>query len=94
MLLLLAFLVIGLGLFGFFGFWILGSTSRRQRNAELNAEQILDDAFDGSPDVTFTINMTTVKYETVILGAKQRGYRLVHQADTQYGPRTLIFEKA
>lgn len=68
--------------------------NRGQKKSEANSEQILDEAFDGSPDVTFKINMQSVKYETVILGAKKRGYKLVHQADNQYGPHTLIFEKS
>lgn len=66
---------------------------RDQSRAEGNAATILDAAFDGRQDVTFTVHMRTLKYETVVLGAKQRGYRLVHQAENQYGPHTLIFEK-
>lgn len=80
-------------MFGLFGMLILGMVNRGQKKSEANAEQILNDAFDGSPDVTFKINMQTLKYETVIAGAKQRGYKLAHQADNQYGPHTLIFEK-
>lgn len=90
---ILLLLVGGLALFGFFGFGVLGLVGRNQKKAEQNAEQILDDAFDGRPDVTFTINMQTLKYDTVVLGAKQRGYKLTHQADNQYGPHTLVFEK-
>ena len=85
--------LIGLALFGVFGFLILRSVNKGQKKSESNATQILDDAFDGSPDVTFKINMQTLKYENVILGAKERGYKLVHQADNQYGPHTLILEK-
>ena len=80
--------------FGWFGFALLGHVDRGQKKSEANADQILDDAFDGSENVTFTINMQSVKYETVIVGAKARGYKLIHQADNQYGPHTLIFEKA
>lgn len=86
-------LLIGLALFGLFGFLVLRGVSKGQKNSEANAEQILNAAFNGSPNVTFKINMQSVKYETVILGAKKRGYKLVHQADNQYGPHTLIFEK-
>jgi len=80
-----------------FGWIVLGGAllvGKGQKKSEANAEAILDAAFDGSPDVTFKINMQSVKYETVIVGAKRRGYRLVHQAENQYGPHTLIFEKA
>lgn len=81
-------------LFGWFAIFVLRSVNKGQKKSEANAEQILDAAFNGSPDVTFKINMQTVKYETVIIGAKKRGYKLIHQADNQYGPHTLIFEKA
>lgn len=90
---MLMFIVFGLMLLGLFGFVVLAGVNRGQKKSEANAEQILDDAFDGSSNVTFKINMQTVKYETVIVGAKDRGYKLIHQADNQYGPHTLIFEK-
>lgn len=85
--------LIALAAFGFFGFLLLWRTEARQKKSEKNAEQILDEAFDGREDVTFTINFTTLKYGDVVTGAKQRGYRLAHQAENQYGPHTLIFEK-
>lgn len=87
-------ILLGLMMFGFFGFLVLAGVNRGQKKSEANAEQILDDAFDGTPHVTFKINMQTVKYETAIIGAQTRGYKLIHQADNQYGPHTLIFEKA
>ena len=79
-----------------FGWLMLGGVAlvnKGQKKAEANSKQILDEAFDGSPNVTFKIHMQSVKYETVIIGAKARGYKLMHQADNQYGPHTLIFEK-
>ena len=84
-------------LIGGFGWFMLGGVAlinKGQEKAEANAEQILDEAFDGSPNVTFKINMQSVKYETVIVGAKARGYKLLHQAENQYGPHTLIFERS
>jgi hypothetical protein len=91
---LISVIVIGLMLFGAFGIWILTSTGREQKKAEANAPRLLDDAFDGSDTVTVTVNMSTMKYETVVVGAKERGYKLLSQADNQYGPHTLIFERA
>jgi hypothetical protein len=91
---LLVLVVGGLMILGIFGAVLLGSVGRSQKKAEANADQILDESFDGRPDVTVTVNMSTLKYETVIAGAKQRGYKLAHQADNQYGPHTLMFEKA
>ena len=90
---MIALLLVGLAVFGLLGFLLLGTVNRGQRKAEQNAEAILDEAFDGSPMVTFKINMQSVKYETVIVGANARGYTLSHQAENQYGPHTLIFEK-
>lgn len=90
---LVLLLVLGLMALGVFGFLLLGSASRSQKKAEANADQILNESFDGSPDVTVKVNMGTLKYETVVSGAKQRGYKLVHQAENQYGPHTLMFEK-
>lgn len=86
--------LIAIALFGLVGFFVLRGINKGQKNSEANAEQILDTAFDGSPDVTFKINMQSVKYETVVLGAKKRGYKLAHQAENEHGPHTLIFEKA
>lgn len=86
-------LLIGVALFGALGFFVLSGTNKVQKKAEANADQILDAAFDGSPDVTFTVNMQTLKPETVILGAKHRGYALLHQVDGKYGPQSLIFTK-
>lgn len=94
---LVALIVIGLLVvigFGIFGFVVLLNTGSAQKKAERDADSILDTAFNGAPDVTFKLNMRTLKYDTVVSGAKQRGYKLTHQADNQYGPHTLIFEKA
>ena len=55
-------------------------TERDQNRAENDAARILDETFDGRPDVTFTTHMRTLKYETVVSGAKDRGYRLANQA--------------
>jgi len=86
-------LLIGLVLFGLFGFLVLRGVNKGQKNSEANAEQILNSAFNGSKEVVFKITAQSVKYETVILGARKRGYKLIHQAENQYGPHTLIFEK-
>lgn len=81
------------GMFAVFVFGGLFKVEADQKKAENNAEAILDAAFDGREDVTFQLHMRTLKYETVIAGAKRRGYKLMHQADGQYGPHTLMFEK-
>lgn len=87
-------IVIGLMVFGAFAMILISSTGRAQKKAEADAPKTLDSTFDGSETVTVAVNMSTMKYETVIVGAKERGYKLLSQADNQYGPHTLIFEKA
>lgn len=78
---------------GWLGLALFISGNRSQKKAEENAPAILDGAFVGE-DVVFKINMQSPKYETVILGAKARGYTLVHETnDTADGlAKTLIFQ--
>lgn len=77
-----------------FGLFLYGNRTRKK--AEANAPAILDKAFDGRSDVVFKVNLETPSYETVVIGAKQRGYRLVSETNnTPSGEaKTLIFEKA
>lgn len=70
--------------------------SGRRAKAEADAPRILDLAFDGREDVVFTIGTDSPSYETVLLGAKQRGYVLTSATnDSERGwDKTLIFERA
>lgn len=90
-------LVIGALLFGaaivVFVFIGVLKTENDQTKAEKNADTILDSVFDGRPDVTYTTHMRNLKPDTVILGAKARGYRLVTHVTNQYGTGPMIFEK-
>lgn len=86
--------VVALICFGLFGFGLLGKIERDQRKAERNADSKLDEMFDGSSDVTFSGHMRSMKYETVILGAKKRGYVVTHESGNPSGAFTLIFEKS
>jgi hypothetical protein len=94
--LLIALIVIGLLFLGAV-FWVglamIGKVEHDQNKAEKNAPALLDATFDGRPSVTFNLNMRTMKYDTVILGAKERGYALTHQAGDLNGAMTLIFDK-
>lgn len=92
--LIIFFFLVALGLFGFFGFFVIGSTFRKQKKAEANSEQILDRTFDGRSNVTVELGLATLKYDTVINGAEARGYALTHQASNKYGPSTLMFRKS
>jgi len=86
--------VIALMAFGALGFVLLSKVDRDRNKAEKNADESLDALFDGRQDVTFSGNMRSMKYETVILGAEKRGYTLAHQAGDPNGAFTLIFAKA
>lgn len=79
---------------GWIGFALFLSGEKSKKKAEANAPAILDKAFVGA-DVVFKINDASPKYETVVLGAKARGYRLSNETnDTTSGSaKTLIFEK-
>jgi hypothetical protein len=83
------------GIAGWLGLGLFMADSKSQKKAEENAPAILDEAFVGD-DVVFKISPRSPKYETVVLGAKSRGYRLINETqDTASGSaKTLIFEKA
>lgn len=81
---------------GWLGLFLYLAGNRSQKKAEENAPAILDRAFTGDEDdVVFKINLESPKYETVVLGAKVRGYRLMNETnDTASGDaKTLIFER-
>lgn len=79
--------------FGVFGFVALFRMDGKQKKAEKNADEILDTTFDGRPDVAVKVNMQGLKYETYVIGAKQRGYKVANDGTTN-GYGSLIFEKA
>jgi len=93
---LIALLVLGVVLvagFGIFGFVLLFKVESDQKKVEKNAEASLDALFDGTPDVTFSGHMRSMKFQTVVLGGKARGYKLAHQSGDSGGAFTLLFEK-
>lgn len=64
-----------------------------QNKAEASPDRLLDETFNGDPVVTFNTHMRTLKYETVVAGARARGYKVSSQALNQYGYGPVIFEK-
>ncbi|WP_284752637.1 hypothetical protein [Arthrobacter sp. efr-133-R2A-120] len=91
---IVVFFVLMFCLAGWLGFALFIAGDRSQKRAEANAPAILDKAFVGD-DVVFKINQESPRYETVVLGAKARGYRLANETNnTASGDvKTLIFEK-
>jgi hypothetical protein len=90
---LIIFGILAVGIFVVVVFAGLFKIEGDQGKAERDAERILDDTFDGRSDVSFTLHMRTLKYDTLVLGAKKRGYRVAGQALNQYGAGTVMFEK-
>ncbi|WP_159802596.1 hypothetical protein [Arthrobacter zhaoguopingii] len=81
---------------GWLGFGLFLYGNRTRKKAEANAPAILDAAFAGQDDVIFKINMESPSYETVLIGAKKRGYTLWKEtAETaDQSVKTLIFQRA
>lgn len=92
----LFFVLGGALLAGAIGFGLFAYGEKARARAEKNAPTILDAAFDGRADVVFKVNLESPSFETVVLGAKERGYTLTSQTDdTPTGSaKTLIFEKS
>lgn len=88
-------LIGGVAVFFFLCFATFGKMSSNRREAADNAPRILDEAFDGRDDVVVKVTMSSLPYETYVLGAKERGYRLASEtSEGRYGLKTLIFERA
>lgn len=85
--------VIAVMAFGILGFVFLGKIEHDRNKAEANAVGALDALFDGSPNVTFSGHMRSMKYDTVVRGAQERGYKVAHTAGEPNKAFTLIFEK-
>ena len=66
--------------------------SAARREAQANAPQLLDKAFDGRPMASFTVAASGLPFEQVVVGARERGYRLDSQSGRDsYGTQTLVF---
>ncbi|MGO2360654.1 MAG: hypothetical protein ACTH6N_05935 [Brachybacterium tyrofermentans] len=87
-------IIAGVCLAGWLAIALIIGTSRAQKKALANAPAILDEAFDGQDDVVFKINMESLPFEDVVLGAKKRGYKLASQSKDTEHSQTLIFERA
>lgn len=64
------------------------------KKIQKNAEQILDDRFDGSDTATYRVSGTRgLKFEQVLSGAEKRGYTLHAQNQDTKKLTTLVFKK-
>jgi hypothetical protein len=65
-----------------------------RRQSEANAPRLLDETFDGRGLVTYTVSLGTLPFERVVVGARERGYRLDSQSGRDsYGTQTLVFAR-
>ncbi|MBX7444697.1 MULTISPECIES: hypothetical protein [unclassified Arthrobacter] len=92
--LVIVFFIAMYGVGGWIAIATVAGDSKGHKKAEENAPAILDEAFVGD-NVVFKIHPRSPKYETVVLGAKARGYRLMNETQTSSSgsSKTLIFEK-
>ena len=90
------FVILGLMAFGFFGFIFMGMMGSADRKVQRNAEQILDETFNGRKK-TAVYKVTsiggTLKFEQVLAGAEKRGYELHAQNRDSDSLTTLVFKK-
>jgi hypothetical protein len=91
--LLVLLVIAGMVFTGMAAFGLSGYTDHLAKKAEAHSPQILDAAFDGRADVVFKVNLESMRYETVMLGARDRGYVLANETIDAPGAKTLIFTK-
>jgi hypothetical protein len=70
----------------------LARDERAQKRAEASASALLDQAFAGQPTVVYTVTSQSMRYETVVLGARERGYQLLSESlNPTTNDRALVF---
>lgn len=89
--LLIGLVVIGLMAYGVLGLGFFGWASSKEQRTKDQAPQILDDLFNGQPNATYRTYIGGLPFETVVLGAEDRGYKLTHDTDDR-GVKVLIFK--
>lgn len=89
--LLIGIVVLGLAAYGVLGLGFLGWASSKEAKTRAQAPQILDDLFDGEQYATYRIVIGSLPFETVVIGAKERGYGLMHETD-EGKVKVLVFE--
>lgn len=74
------------------GIGMLWRDGKLRERAQANAPAVLDAAFTGQPHVVFEVTARSLPFEDVVLGARDRGYELLTQTDTEAG-KTLVFTR-
>lgn len=61
---------------------------------EATYPDLLDELFNGDEFVTYGTNVFSMPFDVVVVGAKERGYKLFERTSiNRSGDETLIFEK-
>ena len=69
------------------------ATRRARQRAIENAQTFLDQTFSGEPTVSVKATAESLPYERIVIGAEERGYRILSQTSKgQYG-QTLVFTR-
>lgn len=83
--------VVGIGFLLLFVI-VMGGTKTQREEAMETKDAQLDALFDGRPQVMFSVTMVSLPADEVLAGAHERGYRLISDQKSTYGPRELVFE--
>lgn len=77
-----------------FGIYVLVAANRAKKSNVANKEQVMDDLFDGSPQVIYKDALQAgLPLDALIAGANQRGYRFVSTIDDSKYMKSHIFER-
>ena len=73
----------------------LGVKKYTEHETQKNAQQILDQTFDGSETATYKVGSPRhLKFDQVLVGAEKRGYKLHVKNQESKKLTTLVFKKA
>ena len=91
---MLAALVVFLIVFAMLYAIVAVFSDKRQNKALDRKDELLEEMFEGDPaTVSFTATMADLPADVVIEDAHRRGYRIIADSKSQYGPRELTFAK-
>ena len=77
-----------------FGIYVLVAANRTKKSNITNKEQVMDDLFDGSPQVIYKDALQSgLPLDTLIAGAGARGYRLSQTVQDSGYMKSHIFER-
>lgn len=89
---MVVFIVVLLILFAVMYAVVSGSTGSQRKKAVENQDELLEELFAGDPEtVSYTATLVNLPADAVIAEAHRRGYQVIADSQTTYGPRRLVF---